>query len=408
MERLQLRRLIVLAVLTLVLAAVRPARADEPPPLILISIDGFRADYLQRGLSPNLSALADGGVRAERMVPSFPSITFPNHYTLATGLYPDHHGIIANAFEDPTVSAAPFRMASKEEGWWSGALPIWISAERQGIRTGEMFWPGSEVAFGGTRPSFWLPYDKAMPETSRVDRLLGWLDLPPGERPRFLTLYFEAVDTAGHNFGPASPEVGKAIATVDAAIGRLADGLRTRGIVANMVVVADHGMSEVPPDHIVTLDRLTDLAAAHVVFQGVVLGVDFAPSRAGAAARGSLLRPHGHLSCWDKAAVPARFHYGASARVPAVVCLAERGWMVETSAQIDKYKTTPMRGEHGYDPDDPEMGALFIASGPAFRRGLTIQPFPNVDVYPLVAQLLGVEPRLNDGRMADLQPILVK
>lgn len=270
-----------------------------------------------------------------------------------------------------------------------------------------MFWPGSEVAFAGTRPSYWAPYDKTLPEPARVDRLLGWLDLPPDRRPRFLTLYFEAVDTAGHAFGPDSPEVDAAIARVDAAIGRLMGGLKARGVAADLIVVSDHGMSEVPPGHTLLLDRLTDLAAVHVAFGGVLLGVDVDDTPAGRAARARLLQPHDHLTCWDRAAIPARYHYGSNPRIPAVVCLAERGWMVETQAQASR-RRAPMRGEHGYDISDPEMGALFIANGPAFRQGLVIPPFPNVDVYPLLTAILGVTPEANDGRLADLRPILVR
>ena len=402
-----LRRLWMMVFVAAAMAQAGAARAADPPPLILISIDGFRADYLGRGLSPNLQALAAGGVRAERMTPSFPSITFPNHYTLVTGLYPDHHGVIANGFEDPRVPGPAFTMKAMDEAWWNQALPIWITAERQGVKTGEMFWPGAEVVFGESRPSYVVPYDKTMPENARVDRVLKWLDLPPAERPRFLTLYFEAVDTAGHDFGASSPEVNRAIVKVDAAIGRLVAGLKTRSLAADLVILADHGMSDVPPGHILDLDRLTDPAAAHVVFQGVVLGVNFADTPAGRAARASLLAAHDHLTCWDKADVPARYHYGANPRVPAVVCMTERGWMALTEAQAARRKT-PMRGEHGYDIDDPEMGALFIANGPQFRRGLVIPPFPNVDVYPLLTAVLGVKGEPNDGRLADLQPILAR
>ena len=405
MRSVRLRRLVLTLLLALILAPALAAGAAERPPLILVSIDGFRADYLGRGLSPNLAALAAGGVRADRMIPSFPSITFPNHYTLVTGLYPDHHGVIANGFEDPKVSAAPFRMASKEPAWWSQALPIWVTAERQGVKAGLMFWPGSEVAFDGAYASHWAPYDRTLPAEARVDRILAWLDLPPDQRPGFFTLYFEAVDSAGHAQGPDSPEVDRAIGVVDRAIGRLVDGLKARGLAANLIVVADHGMAKVPLGHEVQLDRLVDASAIHVVFQDAVAGVDLAPTPAGAAARRALLAPHPHFSCWGKAQVPERFHYGSNPRVPEVVCLAETGWLIEARGDL---RRALIRGEHGYDNQDPAMGALFIANGPAFRQGLVVAPFPNVDVYPLMTSLLGLTPRPNDGRLADLEPILAK
>jgi predicted AlkP superfamily pyrophosphatase or phosphodiesterase len=381
------------------------AQTADRPPLILISIDGFRWDYLDRGLTPNLSALASGGVRARRMIPSFPSVTFPNHYTLVTGLYPDHHGVVNNTFEDPAMPGAVFKMSSKEEGWWNQATPIWTTAEQHGLHAGVMFWPGSEVALHGVRPSHWKPYDMAFPASARVDTVLSWLDLPKGERPGFLTLYFEPVDSAGHAFGPDSPEVDQAMAKVDAAIGRLLAGLKARGIDANLIIVSDHGMAAVAPDHTLVIDSLIDVSAVHVVFQDAVLGVDIPDTPAARAAEARLLEPHDPMSCWKKADVPARFHYGANPRVPDVVCAAQTGWLIETRAHAASHRSPP-RGEHGYDNEDPLMGALFIANGPAFRQGLVIAPFPNVDVYPLMTEILGLPPRPNDGRLADLAPIL--
>jgi len=382
------------------------AQTSDRPPLILISLDGFRWDYLDRGLSPNLAALAAGGVRAERMIPSFPSVTFPNHYTLVTGLYPDHHGIVNNTFEDPKM-AGVFKMQSKEEGWWDEATPLWTTAEQQGMHTGTMFWPGSEVELGGIRPSHWRPFNPGFSLDERVDTLLSWLDLPKGEQPGFMTLYFETVDSAGHAWGPDSEQVNQAISRVDAAVGRLVAGLKARGVAANLIVVADHGMAAVPPDHTLLVDSLIDVGAVHVVFEDAVLGVDIPATAAGQAAEAELLQPHDHLTCWKKADVPARFHYGANPRVPDVICAAEPGWLIETREGAARHRA-PVRGEHGYDNQDPLMGALFIANGPAFRQGLIIKRFPNVDVYPLMADVLGLKPQPNDGRLADLAPILAR
>ena len=392
------------AFLFLVLIAAPLAAKAAAPPLILISIDGFRADYLDRGVSPNLSALAAGGVRAERMIPSFPSVTFPNHYTLVTGLYPDHHGIVNNTFEDAHMPGV-FKMASKEEGWWDEATPIWVSAEQQGLITGTMFWPGSEVAIHGVRPSHWEPFNVAMNAGARVDRVLSWLDLPPAERPGFLTLYFNLVDTNGHLFGPDSPQVNQAITNTDAAIGRLLEGLKARGITANLIVVADHGMAATAPERTIVLDDVIAPASVHIVFADAVSGVDI-PSDAGARkAREALLKPHDHMHRWNKADIPARFHYGTNPRVPDVICVADVGWLIETREDMAK-RHFPIRGEHGYDNQDPLMGALFIANGPAFKPGLVVKPFPNVDVYPLMTHVLGLKPKPNDGKLADVAPML--
>ena len=388
---------------------VSSASAAEPAaraPLILISIDGFRADYLDRGFSPNLSALAAGGVRAERMIPAFPSITFPNHYTLVTGLYPDHHGIVNNTFEDPKLPGV-FKMSSKEEAWWDEATPIWVSAERQGVATATMFWPGSDTAIHGVRPQHWELFNAAVSSDERVDKVLGWLDLPPAQRPKFLTLYFNLVDTNGHIFGPDSPEVGQAIAKTDAAIGRLTGGLKARGSAADLIIVADHGMAATASERTIVLDDLIDTSAVHIVFDDAVSGIDIPNTPVGQAARTKLLAAHDHMTCWNKADIPARFHYGANPRVPDVICAAEVGWLIETREGLAKHHF-PLRGEHGYDNQDPRMGALFIANGPAFRRGLVVRPFPNVDVYPMMTRMLGLKAEPNDGSFAEIKPILAR
>jgi predicted AlkP superfamily pyrophosphatase or phosphodiesterase len=342
------------------------------------------------------------------MTPSFPSVTFPNHTTLVTGLYPDHNGIVNNAFDDPALRGH-FTMGSHEEAWWGQSTPIWISAERAGVHTGVMFWPGVGVPHDGIRPELWHDFDHAVTPTERVDTVLGWMDLPADRRPGFAVLYFEAVDSAGHSFGPDSPEVNRAIASVDAAVGRLLAGLKARGIAANVIVVADHGMAPVAADHLVLLDDVIDMGAIHVAFDGTVLGIDTRGTPAGDAARQKLLAPQPHMQCWDKTKLPADLHYGTNPRVPAVVCQVETGWLMLTREGYERGQALHPgieRGAHGYDIHDPRMGALFIANGPAFRTGLTIPPFPNVDVYPLLAKVLGITPLANDGHLADLAPIL--
>jgi ectonucleotide pyrophosphatase/phosphodiesterase family member 5 len=394
-----------IALLAAILAC--PAMARPATPLILISIDGFRADYLDRGISPTLSALAADGVRAARMIPSYPSVTFPNHTTLVTGLYPDHNGIVNNAFIDPAMRG-PFSMASHEEGWWGESTPIWISAERAGIHTGVMFWPGVSVPHQGTRPGLFHDFDHQITPDARVDTVLGWMDLPADQRPGLALLYFEHVDGAGHAFGPDSPEVNRQIATIDAAVGRLVAGLKARGIAANLVIVSDHGMATVAPDHLRLLDDLIDLTAVKVRFGGTIVGVDIPATPAAEAQRAKLLSPHAHLQCWNKADVPADLHYGKNPRVPDVVCEVETGWLVISREEYDRGVAAhhgPERGAHGYDNHDPAMGALFIAQGPAFRSGLVVPPFPNVDVYPVMARVLGITPLPNDGHPQDLAGI---
>lgn len=381
------------------------ASASGPAPLILISIDGFRADYLDRGVTPNLKALADNGARAERMFPSFPSLTFPNHYTLVTGLVPDHHGIVNNTFEDPALPTGTFKLSNAaavtDRKSWDQATPIWVTAENAGIRTGTEFWPGSEADIKGVRPSLWSHYDEAIPSDARVDTVLAWLDLPAAQRPTFMTLYFDSVDTAGHMNGPDSPELAAALGRVDAAIGRLTAGLRARGVRANLVIVADHGMAAVPANQRIFMDRWADPSSFRIVTADAVAGlVPLTPE-----AEASLLGLHDHATCYRKAGLPARLHYGTNPRIPPIVCIADTGWMLTTHDREAGHKH-PLKGAHGFDPADPRMGALFIANGPKFLPHVVLKPFPNTDVYPLLARLLDVEPAPNDGHVEDLYPAL--
>ncbi len=403
-------RLIPMLIALLLAACQRPPPSvtvppPEPAPVILISVDGLRADYLRRGITPAISALAARGVTTAAMRPSFPSLTFPNHYTLVTGLRPDRHGIVNNNMDDPDLGrfALSRREAVEDGRWWADAEPIWVTAERAGLATATMFWPGSEAAIRGVRPGRWLPFDGKMPNRDRVAQLLAWLDGTP--RPRFLTLYFDTVDHDGHDFGPDSAEVNRAVAEVDARIGDLLAGLAARGIDANIILVADHGMAQVSSRQRILLDGLIDPGAVRFVAGGAMAAMNPLPGRE-AEVRAALLRPHPHMACHDKAYVPPALQYGRHRRVPALVCIAEPGWMIWLSAPTPEQAAKPLAGMHGYDPAHPSMAASFVAAGPAFRAGLVLPPFDNVHVHPLLLRLLGLPPMATDGDAAVLQPAL--
>jgi predicted AlkP superfamily pyrophosphatase or phosphodiesterase len=401
---------LVVLLLLVVSGCVRaPVKPQPYSPLILISIDGFRADYFQRGLTPNLAALAADGVRAQAMKPSFPSLTFPNHYTIVTGLYPDHHGIVNNRFTDP-VTGAKFvykEQASISDPHWWGGEPLWVGVQRQGKQAATMFWPGSDVAIDGVRPTYWRQFDGNFSPDERVNQVLHWLELPQGQRPDFVTLYLEQVDHAGHSHGPDSPQVDAALREDDAAIGRLIDGLKQRGIFAsaNIVVVSDHGMAATSPDRIVVLDKVVDMDAIKVYSAGVLAGLQAKPGHESEVER-ALLAPHAHMRCWKKSDIPARLHYGTNARIPPILCVANDGWLIETQRYLDRPNHFIAQGEHGYDNDDPNMRALFIAEGPAFKRGIVVPEFDNVDVYPLLTKVLGIRPAPNDGNLAAVAGML--
>lgn len=369
-------------------------------PLILISIDGFKPAYLQRGISPNLLALAKNGVRAEAMRPSFPSITFPNHYTLVTGLRPDHHGIVGNTMEDSAIPGVQFKLDNRaavtDRRWWDQAEPVWVSAEKAGLPTATMYWPGSEADIQGVRPGLWARFDSSVSASDRVARLLQWLDLPAAQRPRFLTLYFDQVDHQGHDYGPDSSEVNQAVAEVDHAIGELLQGLQQRAVNANLVIVSDHGMAAVSRARIIELKSWLPANSYRLINSGSYAGLQ---AREGHAEqlRAALAKAPAHLQCWPKAEIPARFEFGKNPRVSEYICLADSGWLV-----LDKFKPNHKKngGAHGYDNLSPDMAALFIAAGPAFRQDYRFAGLDNVDVYPLLMKLLGLPPLPSDGKAA--------
>jgi predicted AlkP superfamily pyrophosphatase or phosphodiesterase len=358
--------------------------------------------------------LAHDGVRAAALVPSFPSKTYPNHYTLVTGLRPEHHGIVANNMREPEWKAT-FSLADRaavEDGrWWEGE-PIWVAAERRGLVTASSFWPGSEAAIGGVHPTYWERYDETVPDEQRVDEALGWLDLPAGKRPRLITLYFDEPDGGGHAFGPASPEAGAAVRHVDALLARLRAGVAARGLdgAVDWIVVSDHGMTPVDRESSIVLADYLDLD--HVVIDDLsVFGLLRPKPGTEDAVLRALTGAHPHLHAARKSAMPERLHYRAHRRIPEIVVWADPGWTIyATRAELAAAlaEPDPSRGAHGYDPAERDMHGIFVAAGPSFRKGITTPPLDNVDVYPLLARLLGIPPAPNDGNPATTAAMLVE
>ena len=400
------RRLgILLALAVVVSAPAAQPRAAADPILILVSFDGWRWDYINTQPVPNLRALAARGVHATELIPSFPSFTFPNHYTIVTGLYPEHHGIVANTIADPgfperfTMSAD----TARDGRWWKGE-PIWATAIREGKLAGAMFWPGDEAPIDGMRPTYWRPFMSTLSSADRVTQVLDWLALPDDRRPSFAGLYLEEVDHAGHDFGPDSPELRTAAGHLDAALGQLLEGVTQLGLAdrTTIVVVSDHGMAAASEDRLIYLDDYLDLEHVDVIEAGEL--VQLAP-RAGTTAEAiyrGLRGKNPHLTIYTPDRTPARFHYRDNPRIAPVIGLVDNGW-IATSWEAEaarKWDAKPRRGAHGYDPRLRDMHGLFVAAGPDLRRGLVARPFANIHIYDLLCRVLNLTPAPNDGEAA--------
>jgi len=375
---------------------------EGAPYVVLISFDGFRADYLERYDLPHLRRAAAHGARARAMTPVFPTLTFPNHYSLVTGLHPGRHGIVANGFYDPRIDRA-YSLSNREavgDGVWYRGEPIWVTAERQGMVSACFFWPGSEAPIGGVRPTFWRAYDAGIPNEERVAAALDWLRLPAERRPHLITLYFSDVDSASHRGPLDSPAVADAARALDGQLGLLLDGIDALPIRDRVyvVVTSDHGMVETSADHVVRLDDLLDLSLVRVGFSGPVtalhVGGDAARARGVRDRLNAALR---HGRAWVREEVPERFQFRGDPRAGDVVVLMDAPWRL--SAGPDRRGSDAPFGMHGWDPALPGMQALFLAIGPGIPPGLVVDRVENVDVYPFLTEVLGLTPaREIDGR----------
>jgi len=405
-------KIFLLALLSVSVGYSQNAADDIKPTVILISLDGFRYDYLDKYRPPVLSALVKEGVRARWMIPSFPTKTFPNHYTIVTGLYPQNHGIVENNIYD---FGTVFTMAKREEvqnpRWWLGE-PVWVTAEKQGQRAASFFWPGTETAVMGISPSGWRTYNGRVPNIMRVDKILGYLDQPAATRPTMMTLYFSTTDDVGHEFGPDSEETRYGVLEVDGYIERLMQGLKQRGLdeKVNVIITADHGMANYYPKQVTFLeDHFNFDLAERILWTGEIVQIFPKPGKQDEIY--SKIKDLKHTTCWKKGERPARLHYNDGRRVAPIVCSSEIGWMTSERKWYNEWfkglddKNRP-RGAHGYDNKYQEMQATFIAHGPAFRKGYVAEPFENVHVYELMCKILGLKPAKNDGNLEKVRSML--
>ena len=379
-----------------------------PPTIILISLDGYRWDYVDRPEAKTLQGFARRGVRAEGLIPVFPSKTFPNHYTIVTGLYPEHHGLVANSMYDPTYDAW-YGLSDREavgDARWYGGEPIWVAAERASQRTAPWYWPGSEAAIAGIRPSYWEPFDFDRTPSELVDHMLGLLDLPPEQRPTFMTIYFHLTDDVGHTYGTESAELDGAIAAVDSALAQLEAGLAARNILdqVDIIVVSDHGMADTNPERVIMLDDAIDLDRVTVSDWNPVVAIW--PDSGMEAVVHEQLQTLPHLTVYRRAELPHRLHYRGNVRVAPLIGVADEGWSITTRQYAADHPGGFDGATHGYDPALRSMQGVFIAAGPSFRSGVRLDPVANIHLYELMCAILGLTPAPNDGSIDALAWVL--
>jgi predicted AlkP superfamily pyrophosphatase or phosphodiesterase len=337
----------------------------------------------------------------------FPTKTFPNHYSIVTGLWAEHHGIVGNTMEDPVLGRFVISdsVAVTTSGWWGGE-PIWVTAEKQGRRAAAMFWPGSEAEIGGVRPSWYEKYDDRRSHAARINKVLEWLSLPRDSAPSIVTTYFSVVDNAGHRHGPDAPETRAAIVRADSAVTAIWRGIQSspNGASTSMIVVADHGMAQTSASRRIILDEWLEAGTYHVVDLNPVALI--APAAGKADEVFAKLSKAPHLAVYRKSQIPARWHFRDHERIPEILAVAEEGWVIGTRDLVRRIPTYGDGGTHGYDNALPSMQSVFFAAGPAFAQGKEITRVRNVDIYALMAHVLGLRPARNDGSLDSIRAVL--
>jgi Uncharacterized proteins of the AP superfamily len=393
--------LILIAILIVFPAFRKNTRKPFKNYVLLVSLDGFRWDYCKLYNTPNLNRLAKDGVKADRMYSSFPTVTFPNHYSIATGLYPDHHGLINNSFPAPDLGLF-YRMGDRtavENPAFYGGEPVWVTAEKQGVRSASFFWVGSEAI----HPAYWKKYDESITYEARIDTVIKWLGYTPEKRPELVTLYFDEPDATGHTFGPVSTQTRKTVEHMDSVMGVLRAKLSTlpEAKKINLIIVSDHGMAAVSSVKYINIKSLVpERMIASISGGNPVYLIN--PSEGKKDSVLYLLNKSRGLKAWSKSQLPPKWHYGTNPRIPEIVVVADSSWSIGTRPDGSSLRG----GAHGYDNSNSDMFAIFYAVGPSFKKNYKFKELNNVDIYNLICRILNITPAKNDGDPAHIKGML--
>jgi predicted AlkP superfamily pyrophosphatase or phosphodiesterase len=403
-------KLFLKSILFTILILVSFGQAQTKPYVILISFDGFRWDYVDRGITPHFDYIKENGVSAKSLRPCFPSKTFPNHISIITGMYPAHHGIISNGFSD-YFDSTRYSMSDSNEvrnsKWYKGEA-FWETAERQGIISASYFWPGSEVTLFYRHPTYYYTYVHKRPYRERVDGVIDWLKLPYKKRPHFLTSYFDATDTYGHKYGPDSPETNFAISQLDSILGYYFEKLKEINLFdsTDIIVVSDHGMTNVSEDKVVNVESVLEGKKYKSNDGGPFMMIEPAKGESDNIFN-RLKENENHYKVYMRKNVPEYFHFSDNPLISKIVIIAENGWSLETNKSMENMKKYSSKGNHGYDNYWMDMNGIFYAVGPDFKKNYQVGTINNIDIYPLLCKIFNIFPNpLIDGGLDRIEYIL--
>lgn len=386
----------------------------EKPYLILISLDGFRWDYVDRFKPPHLSNFIKNGVRTESLIPSFPSKTFPNHYTIATGMYPDKHGILGNLFysyqKDLTYN---IRERDKvEDGEFYQGSPIWLQATKAGMVSASYFFVGTEANIQGVYPTYYYKYDVKVKNEEKVNQALKWLDMPAKERPHLITMYFPDMDQTGHSYGPnADEKLLNTALVLDTILGKLFQGIEKSGLPVNIIIVSDHGMKEIPVAHYIPIEKIKNEDLYLTVNNGSLVNIHPKDSSQIESILTSLRQQEDHFKAYTTSDTPYFEYKPTNGNWGAIQIIPDDGYYFSDIRSIGLLKGVPGKvyGQHGFDTSLKEMHGIFYANGPAFKKGYVIPSIKNIHIYPLMCHILGLEiPENIDGKLDQINPVLSK
>ena len=380
------------------------------PYVLLVSFDGFRWDYLNRAITPNLDKVIDNGVRASSLMPVTPTKTFPNHYSIISGMYAENHGIIFNAFEDEHTSEY-YRIgdtsAVRNPKWYRGEA-FWETAERNEITTASYFWPGSEMNDPERRPTYFKRYKHNEPYKNRIDGVINWLQLPDKDRPHFITLYFHDTDTYGQHYGPNSRELNQSIQRLDSLVGYLNEELRTIGMIdsVNIIYVSDHGMTEIDTSRIINIENI--LVGLDYKFGGSKPLAMIEPQASDYDSVYTRLRKNEfHYKVYKKENIPDHFHFKNNDNIFSIILTADIGWSLVNDKQLANMKKYDDKGNHGYEKESLDMHGIFIAKGSNFKRNYKTGTIWNIDINPLLCKIFNIYPNPEiDGKLERIEFLL--